>query len=192
MVITDEKRGMVRTTYQNPFNIVWSRNSSERCNHAGHSYTGSSEMSYASQSSSPDISRIACSDRGYDHPSGLGVAMTKTVEPKEIPYFIKVAGCNNCKVFKSYTSLSGTAYGQNHALHAKCVHMGCDRYGHNILAPFITPMEYLRIGLSTGLRKQAVAKTKKVIARFGEFYDHRGRLKPWVVKTLSKKKENAQ
>ena len=124
--------------------------------------------------------------------SGLGVAMTKTVEAKEIPYFIKVAGCNNCKVFKSYTSLSGTAYGQNHALHAKCVHMGCDRYGHNILAPFITPMEYLRIGLNTGLRKQAVAKTKKVIARFGEFYDHRGRLKPWVVKTLSKKKENAQ
>jgi len=149
-------------------------------------------MSYASQSSSQDISRIACSDRGYDHPSGLGVAMTKTVEAKEIPYFIKVAGCNNCKVFKSYTSLSGTAYGQNHALHAKCVHMGCDRYGHNILAPFITPMEYLRIGLNTGLRKQAVAKTKKVIARFGEFYDHRGRLKPWVVKTLSKKKENAQ
>jgi len=56
MVITDEKIGMVRTTYQNPFNIVWSRNSSERCNHAGHSYTGSSEMSYASQSSSQDIS----------------------------------------------------------------------------------------------------------------------------------------
>ena len=192
MVITDEKLGMVRTTYQNPFNIVWSRNSSERCNRAGHSYTSSSEMSYASQSSSPDISRIACSDRGYDHPSGVGVAMTKTVEPKEIPYFIKVAGCNNCKVFKSYTSLSGTAYGQNHALHAKCVHMGCDSYGHNILAPFITPLEYLRIGLNTGLRKQAVAKAKKVIVRFGEFYDHRGRLKPWVVKTLSKKKDNAQ
>jgi hypothetical protein len=79
------------------------------------------------------------------------MAMTETAEAKEIPYFIKVAGCNNCKVFKSYTSLSGT-----------------------------------------GLRKQAVAKTKKVIARFGEFYDHRGRLKPWVVKTLSKKKNNAQ
>ena len=118
--------------------------------------------------------------------------MTKSVEAKEIPYFIKVAGCNNCKVFKSYTSLSGTEYGQDHELHAKCVHMGCDRYGHNILAPFITPMEYLRIGLNTGLRKQAVAKTKKVIARFGEFYDHRGRLKPWVVKTLSKEKNNAQ
>jgi hypothetical protein len=171
---------------------LWSRNWSELCNHAGHSYTGSSEMSYASQSSSPDISRIVCSDRGYDHPSGLGVAMTKTVEAKEIPYFIKVAGCNNCKVFKSYTSLSGTEYGQDHTLHAKCVHMGCDRYGHNVLAPFITPMEYLRIGLNTGLRKQAVAKTKKVIARFGEFYDQRGRLKPWVVETLATEKDNAQ
>jgi hypothetical protein len=120
------------------------------------------------------------------------MAMTETAEAKEIPYFIKVAGCNNCKVFKSYTSLSGTEYGHDHELHAKCVHMGCDGYGHNILAPFITPREYLRIGLNTGLRKQAVAKTKKVIARFGEFYDHRGRLKPWVVKTLSKKKNNAQ
>ena len=118
--------------------------------------------------------------------------MTRTAEAKEIPYFIQVAGCNNCKVFKSYTSLSGTEYGQDHELHAKCVHMGCDRYGHNILAPFITPMEYLRIGLNTGLRKQAVAKTKKVIARFSEFYDHRGRPKPWVVKALSEKKNNAQ
>ena len=122
----------------------------------------------------------------------LGVAMTNKARVQEIPYFIKVGGCNNCKVFKSYTSLSGTAYGHNHALHAKCVHMGCDHYGHNILAPFITPMEYLRIGLNTGLRKQAVAKTKKVIARFSEFYDHRGRLKPWVVQALSKKKNNAR
>ena len=113
--------------------------------------------------------------------NALGVAMTETVKAKEIPYFVKVAGCNNCNVFKSYTSLSGTEYGQDHTLHAKCVHMGCDRYGHNVLAPFITPMEYLRIGLNTGLRKQAVAKTKKVIARFSEFYDHRGRLKSWVV-----------
>ena len=122
----------------------------------------------------------------------LGVGMTETVATKEIPYFIKVAGCNNCQVFQSYTSLSGTEYGHDHELHAKCVHMGCDRYGHNILAPFITPMEYLRIGLNTGLRKQAVAKTKEVIVRFGEFYDHRGRLKPWVVETLSKEKDSAQ
>ncbi|MGD8437553.1 MAG: hypothetical protein PVJ70_07895, partial [Syntrophobacterales bacterium] len=72
--------------------------------------------------------------------------MTRSAGAREIPYFIKVAGCNNCKVFKSYTSLTGTEYGQDHELHAKCVHMGCDRYGHNVLAPFITPMEYLRIG----------------------------------------------
>ena len=115
----------------------------------------------------------------------LGVGMTNAVKVEEIPYFIKVRGCSNCKVFKSYTSLSGTEYGQNHDLHAKCVHMGCDRYGHNILAPFITPLEYLRIGLNTGLRKQAVAKAKKVMARYSEFYDHKGRLKSWVVEALS-------
>jgi hypothetical protein len=114
-----------------------------------------------------------------------GVTMAN---PQEIPYFVKMNGCNNCKVFKSYTSLTGTEYGQDHDLHAKCVHMGCDRYGHNILAPFITPLEYLRIGLNTGLRKQAVAKAKRVIARFSEFYDHKGRLKSWVGEALSKDK----
>ena len=116
-----------------------------------------------------------------------GVAMTSSVTVKEIPYFIKVSGCSKCKVFKSYTSLSGTEYGHNHDLHAKCVHMGCDRYGHNILAPFITPLEYLHIGLNTGLRKQAVAKAKKVLARFSEYYDQKGRLKSWVVEELSGK-----
>ena len=114
--------------------------------------------------------------------------MTNSVKVKEIPYFIKVAGCNNCKVFRSYTSLTGTEYGQNHALHAKCVHMGCDRYGHNVLAPFITPREYLRIGLNTGLRQQAVAKAKRVISRFSEFYDAKGKLKPWVEEAILEEK----
>jgi hypothetical protein len=66
--------------------------------------------------------------------------------------------------------------------------MGCDRYRHNILVPFITPLEYLRIGLNTGLRKQAVAKAKRVIASFSEFYNHKGRLKSWVVETLAEEK----
>ena len=114
--------------------------------------------------------------------------MTSSIRMKEIPYFIKVDGCNNCQVFKSYTSLTGTEYGQDHDLHAKCVHMGCDRFGHNVLAPFITPIEYLRIGVNTGLRKQAVAKARRVIARFSEFYDHRGKLKPWVLETISQEK----
>jgi hypothetical protein len=119
----------------------------------------------------------------------LGVAMTNTVNVKKIPYFIKIAGCNNCKVFKSYTSLTGTEYGQNHALHAKCVHMGCDRYDHNVLVPFITPREYLRIGLNTGLRKQAIVRAKKVIAQFSEFYDPKGKLKSWVAEAISEERE---
>ena len=110
--------------------------------------------------------------------------MSNTFNAKDIPYFIKVSGCNNCQVFKSYTSLTGTEYGSDHALHAKCVHMGCDRHGHNILAPFITPREYLRIGLNTGLRKQAIDKAKKVITRFSEFYDARGNLKLWVMDAI--------
>jgi hypothetical protein len=111
--------------------------------------------------------------------------MTETAVGKEIPYFIRVRGCNNCRVFKSYTSLTGTEYGSNHTLHAKCVHMGCDRYGYNVLSPFITPQEFLRIGINTGLRRQAVERARKVVARFREFYDTRGGLRPWVVEEIS-------
>ena len=114
--------------------------------------------------------------------------MTSKGTVKEIPYFIKADGCNNCQVFKSYTSLTGTEYGSNNALHAKCVHMRCDRYGYNVLAPFITPREFLRIGINTGLRKQAVERAKKVVARFSEFYDSRGSLRPWVVEVISRHK----
>jgi hypothetical protein len=42
----------------------------------------------------------------------------------------------------------------------------------------------LRIGLNTGLRHQAVARAKKVIARFSEFYDTKGKLKPWVEEAI--------
>lgn len=111
--------------------------------------------------------------------------MANAYRVKEIPYFIKVSGCNCCKVFESYTCLTGTAYGQDDELHAKCVHMGCDRYGHNVLAPFITPVEYLRIGHHTGLHRRAVDKARKVIARYSEFYDEQGKLRPWVVEALS-------
>jgi hypothetical protein len=116
---------------------------------------------------------------------GAGEVMTETAVGTEIPYFIRVRGCNNCRVFKSYTTLTGTEYGGNHTLHAKCVHMGCDRYGYNVLSPFITPQEFLRIGINTGLRCQAVERARKVVARFREFYDTRGGLRPWVVTEIS-------
>jgi hypothetical protein len=116
----------------------------------------------------------------------VGEVMAERAIGKEIPYFVRVGGCNNCRVFKSYTSLTGTEYGSNHTLHAKCVHTGCDRYGYNVLSPFITPQEFLRIGMNTGLRRQAVERARKVVARFREFYDTRGGLRAWVVEELSR------
>jgi hypothetical protein len=112
--------------------------------------------------------------------------MSETTRHNQIPYFIRLDGCNNCRVFKSYTSLTGTEYSSNHALHAKCVHMGCDRHGYNVLAPFITPREFLRIGLNMGLRPQAVERARRVLARFHEFYDEVGDLRPWVVERISR------
>jgi hypothetical protein len=64
--------------------------------------------------------------------------------------------------------------------------MGCDRYGYNVLSRFITPQEFLRIGINTGLRRQAVERAREVVARFCEFYDTRGGLKPWVVEEISR------
>ena len=65
---------------------------------------------------------------------------------KEIPYFIKIEGCNNCKVREAYITATGTYYEQAHPLHAKCAHMGCVKYGFSMVEPFITPIEYIRMG----------------------------------------------
>lgn len=65
---------------------------------------------------------------------------------REIPYFIKIGGCNNCKVSQAYLTKTGTFYEEGHALHAKCVHMECVQYGYSVEEPFITPKEFIRIG----------------------------------------------
>ena len=109
------------------------------------------------------------------------------LEKNKIPYFIKVEGCNNCKVSESYVTKTGTLYENDHALHAKCIHMGCDRYGHSLEVPFITPKEYVRIGTTLGM-SEALEKAKKIITRFFDFYDTRGNLLPWVVEAVSQEK----
>jgi hypothetical protein len=104
---------------------------------------------------------------------------------KEIPYFIQIEGCNNCKVREAYITDTGTYYEQGHPFHAKCVHMGCVKYGFNMEEPFITPSEYIRMGkeLEWG---EALNKAKEIIVRFYDFYDSGGNLLPRVVEAISK------
>ena len=103
---------------------------------------------------------------------------------KEIPYFIQIEGCNNCKVREAYITDTGTYYEQGHPLHAKCVHMGCVKYGFNMEEPFITPSEYIRVGKELDL-EEALNKAKEIIVKFFDFYDSRGNLLPWVVEAIS-------
>ena len=103
---------------------------------------------------------------------------------KEIPHFIQIEGCNNCKVREAYTTDTGTFYEQGHPLHAKCVHKGCVKYGFNMEEPFITPSEYIRIGKELDW-EEALNKAKEIIVRFFDFYDSGGNFLPWVVEAIS-------
>lgn len=106
----------------------------------------------------------------------------------EIPHFIQIGGCSNCKVHLAYVTETGTFYEEGHPLHAKCVHMGCVKYGYNIEEPFIVPKEYIRMG--TDLHsEEALNKAKSIIVRFYDFYDSKGNLLPWVVEAISKEKD---
>lgn len=107
------------------------------------------------------------------------------MENRKIPYFIKIEGCNNCEVHKAYITDTGTYYEEGHSLHAKCVHMGCEKYGYNIDEPFITPKEYIRIGAELA-SKTALNKAKKLIVKFYDYYDSRGDLLPWVLERATK------
>lgn len=106
----------------------------------------------------------------------------------EIPHFIQIGGCNNCKVHQAYLTHTGTFYLEGHPLHAKCVHMGCVKYGYNIEEPFIAPKEYIRIGTELH-SKEALNKAKSIIVRFYDFYESKGNLLPWVVEAISKEKD---
>jgi hypothetical protein len=107
---------------------------------------------------------------------------------KEIPYFIQIEGCNNCKVREAYTTDTGTYYAQEHPLHAKCVHKGCVKYGFNVEEPFITPSEYIRMGKELEW-EVGLNKAKEIIIRFFDFYDSGGNLLPWVVEAISQEEE---
>ena len=103
----------------------------------------------------------------------------------EIPHFIQIGGCSNCKVHQAYLTHTGTLYEEGHPLHAKCVHMGCVKYGYSIVEPFIEPKEYIRLGTELH-SKEALNNAKSIIVRFYDFYDSKGNLLPWVVEAILK------
>jgi hypothetical protein len=107
---------------------------------------------------------------------------------QEIPYFIKIGGCNNCRVAQAYVTKTGTFYEEGHALHAKCIHMGCIKYGHSVEEPFITPQEFIRIGTDLCML-EVLDKAKKIIVKFFDFYDSKGGLLPWVIEAIAQESD---
>lgn len=103
----------------------------------------------------------------------------------EIPHFIQIEGCSNCKVHQAYLTETRTLYEEGHPLHAKCVHMGCVKYGYSIEEPFIEPKVYIRLGTELN-SKETLNNAKSIIVRFYDFYDSKGNLLPWVVEAISK------
>jgi pSer/pThr/pTyr-binding forkhead associated (FHA) protein len=103
----------------------------------------------------------------------------------EIPHFIQIGGCNNCKVREAYLTKTGTFYEEGHPLHAKCAHMGCVKYGYSMEEPFIEPKEYIRLGTELN-SKETLNKARSIIVRFYDFYDSKGNLLPWVVEAISR------
>ena len=107
---------------------------------------------------------------------------------RDIPYFIKISGCNNCRVSQPYLTKTGTFYEEGHALHAKCVHVECVQYGYSVEEPFITPKEFIRIGARLN-NKEVLNKAKKIIVKFFDFYDLKGNLLPWVVEAIAQEND---
>ena len=92
-----------------------------------------------------EVTQSVVSDQKTDMNSCVAEIVSKK---GEIPHFIQIGGCSNCKVREAYLTKTGTFYEEGHPLHAKCVHMGCVKYGYSMEEPFIEPKEYIRLGLS--------------------------------------------
>ena len=107
---------------------------------------------------------------------------------EDIPYFIRIRGCNNCKVHHKYITNRGTYYEQGHLLRAKCVHLGCVQHGYSIEEPFVEPSVYVRMGAHLNV-EEVLNEAKKIILKFHDYYDSEGNLLPWVVEALSKRKD---
>jgi hypothetical protein len=114
-----------------------------------------------------------------------------TNKEQDIPYFIRIRGCNNCKVHHKYITNAGTYCEEVHPLHASFVHGGCVEYGYSIEEPFVEPAVHMRVGAHFG-SDEALDEAKKIIVRFHDYYDSEGNLLPWVVEVLPKEKDIKQ
>ena len=128
------------------------------------------------------ITQSVFSDPKTDINSYVAEIVSKKVE---IPHFIHIGGCSNCKAHQAYLTKTGTFYEEEDPLHAKCVHMGCVKYGYSIEEPFFEPKVYIRLGTELNSIK-TLDKAKSIIVRFYDFYDSKGNLLPWVVEAISK------
>ncbi|MFH1585518.1 MAG: hypothetical protein ABIB79_02000 [archaeon] len=96
-----------------------------------------------------------------------------------IPKFIKIRGCINCRTSKKYKEKTGKDYGFDHELMASCVVLGCRIYGVELCNPFIDPEEvvneFRKLKESTeDYQENIMTYVLNVKKRFGEFYEQIG------------------
>lgn len=96
---------------------------------------------------------------------------------KEIPEFIKTGGCINCPTSRRLKERTGNDYGFDHELMVRCVLLGCDSYGFNIMQPYIDPRELVRLAnkiWSPEVAARATIFCRNLQERFGEYYAAQG------------------
>jgi len=97
---------------------------------------------------------------------------------EKIPYFIRMRGCINCGVSKSFKEKHGRDYGFDHEINVGCSISGCySRYGFSLLRPFMDPEDIAKhIKSSDKPGKKWIAKriSKKTKKTFGKYYKTMG------------------
>ncbi len=62
----------------------------------------------------------------------------------EIPYFIQMRGCINCRVSKKHKEKTGKKYSFDHELMSVCVIRGCTAKGYSLGRPFFDMEQLLK------------------------------------------------
>ncbi|MFZ5955596.1 MAG: hypothetical protein ACOYT4_04160 [Nanoarchaeota archaeon] len=100
---------------------------------------------------------------------------------EEIPEFIKLRGCINCKASKQLKEETGHDYGFDHEIMSRCLILGCVNYEKSLCNPFIDPEEIYKAFIKYQTEhpeKDVKNNVYKAIANikdtFGKYYDRIG------------------
>lgn len=80
---------------------------------------------------------------------------------KQKPAFLTYKGCINCPGYQQWQKRDLGGNTQLHEVMLRCVLLGCESYGHDLLRPFFHPDEVDREVVKRGNISQEVARAKQ-------------------------------